>query len=70
MLFGTTLSDYPDDIMKALKRADVWYRRNIIDQTFHIRSENKIEPLTEVEKDRITNYLYLRGFKMEVVFDD
>lgn len=70
MLFGTTFSDYPDDIAKALERADAYYRRNIIDQTFHIRSKNKIEPLTETEKERITIYLYLRGLKMEVVFDD
>ena len=70
MFFGITFSDYPDDIAKALERANAWYRRNIIDQTFHIKSGNKIEPLTEAEKERIANYLYLRGFKMEVVFDD
>lgn len=68
--FGLTFSDYPEDIANSLERADVYYRRDEISQTFYIKSRNVEDPLTELEKGRISAYLGIRGFPMRIVFEN
>ena len=70
MFFGTTFCDYPEDIAKALERANAYWRINKISETFYIKSQNTEAPLTESEKHRITTYLVIRGFPMKVVFEN
>lgn len=65
-----TFEEFPDDIAKALKRADACWRYDIVTDARHIKSRNTKEPLTDKEKQRIKNYLRIHMFPMEVVFDD
>lgn len=66
----TTFEEFPDDITKALKRADAWWYNDMLTNIRHIKSGNKEEPLTVEEKKRIKNYLALQMCPIEVVFDD
>lgn len=69
-MYFTTFEEFPNDIAKALKRADAWYLRNKMSLTFHIKSRNLYEPLTDEEKERIKSFLALNMFPYEVVFDN
>lgn len=70
MAYFTTFEEFPDDIAKALKRADAWYHRHDMSHRLHIKSRNLYEPLTDEEKERIKSFLALSMFPYEVIFDN
>ena len=66
-----TFDDFQNDIAEALKRADAWQKYDAVTNTLHIISRNKKEPLTNVEKFRICNYLIVRKhLYRKIKFDD
>ena len=68
-MFFTIFSDYPENIAKALRRADAYYHKNEMANTFCIKSRNSEAPLTEDEKRRISDYLKSSGFSYEIIFE-
>ena len=48
---------YPEDINKALRRSQAWYRRSKETNTFTIYSRNRVFPLTDDEKRKIEEFL-------------
>lgn len=60
----------PQDIIDALKRADVFQYHDWRSEAIHLVSRNFEEPLTAEEKERIQIHLALRGFPLEIVFDN
>lgn len=66
----TTFDGYPDNIAKALRRADAYWKRDKINMTFHIRSRNEESPLTDEEKRSIELYWGMQNNLYTVVFDN
>ena len=61
-------AEVPEDIRLAIKRARVYQFLDPITMTLFMSSENREEPLTDSEKERIRNYLKITMFPYEVEF--
>ena len=61
---------YTDDISKALRRSQAWYRRLNEIGEFHIYSRNRVFPLTDDEQTEIIDYLAKRNFPYKIIFHD
>ena len=57
-------------IFDSLRRADVFQYHDWRSDKMHLVSMNINEPLTAEEKERILFHPALRGFPLEVVFDN
>lgn len=60
--------EVPKDICLAMERARVYRSFDYETMTIIMYSENREEPLTDSEKERIRNYLKLTMFPYEVEF--
>lgn len=61
-------AEVPEDIRLAIERARVYQYLDIESMTLFMSSENRKEPLTDSEKERIRNYLKITMFPYEVEF--
>ena len=61
-------AEVPEDIRLSIERADVYQRLDIETMTLIMYSQNRKEPLTDSEKERIRNYLKITMFPYEVEF--
>lgn len=68
-MFFTTFEDYPENIEKALRRAGAYYYKDAMLNTFLIKSRNSEAPLTDDEKQRISDYLKSSGCTYEITFE-
>jgi hypothetical protein len=67
---GSGKSSMEYQLSEAMIRADVYKFDNFRDRTTHFVSMNKDAPLTEEEKQNISNYLGLHMYPFEIVFDN
>ena len=61
-------AEVPEDIRLAIERADVYRSFDHKTMTLNLYSQNREEPLTDNEKERIRNYLKITMFPYEVEF--